>query len=92
MKGKIIEKNGKEYLKLENPVLKVEKFLVHRVYLHNLFQDNPEMTERVNQLLTENIMTYEEEIIPILERFFIGIFENPFRETFDYFSLDELFD
>lgn len=92
LNGKIIQKDGKEYLNLDKSAVKMKDFVLEYIYFHNLFANNPELTERVNQIFLADPETYGEEVVPLIEKVIAEVGLQIFKGSFDRFSLDELFD
>ncbi|GJQ84882.1 hypothetical protein Trydic_g500 [Trypoxylus dichotomus] len=92
LSGKKIQRKGKEYLILEKIDYKLLEPPKAYMYFHDLFRNNPEITERVNMVIQENQEELFKDIYPLVEKIVSTIDLSLFKGVFDNFSLDELFD
>ncbi|KRT86740.1 hemolymph juvenile hormone-binding protein [Oryctes borbonicus] len=92
LNGTKINRKGKEYLILENIDYKLLEPPKAYMYFHDLFRNNPEITERVNMVIQENQEELFKDIYPLVEKIISTIDLSLFKGVFDNFSLDELFD
>lgn len=91
MTGKKIQRKGQNYLILQTNTFKVNPDALQYFYFHNLFQNNPELTESINNLFNQNRNELAVEVVPLLEGIISKIYMSFFSGVFSTYSLEELF-
>ncbi|GJQ84881.1 hypothetical protein Trydic_g499 [Trypoxylus dichotomus] len=88
---KKVQKHGKTYLDVEDVEFKVVKIKAEKIYFHNLFSNNPELTKQFNGVILENQEVLLGELYPIAEKIAKPMFLSILKAVFDEYSISELY-
>lgn len=87
-----VKKNGKTYIKMGDAHDQKIKYGKANVYFEKLFGDNEELTQRINQLINENIDELSKSIVPLVEQSFVTVVTEIIQNFWNEYSLEEAFD
>ncbi|KAF2898127.1 hypothetical protein ILUMI_08051 [Ignelater luminosus] len=87
-----VKKNGKTYIKMEDEHDQDIKYGKATVRFEKLFGDDEELTQRINQVINENLDELSKPIVPIVQESVVTLMTGILQNFWDEYSLEEAFD
>lgn len=88
--GKTRNVKGKEYIYFDTIKLDLT-FKGGYLYLHDIFKNNPELSEQTNRIIAEHIDSTINELKPVMQSSFEQLILGLLEKVMARYSLDELF-